>query len=94
MNKKVLWVIIAVVIVAAILILGGGKTNAPTSNTGNLPAVTADNSTPDAIVNSLTTFSSDMATTPVESDPTLTATDQQSMSALSQSFDPNQIPNQ
>lgn len=94
--KKVLWmVVVIVVIVAAIMLLGGGfKTSAPTSSTGNLPAVTAENSTPDAIVNSLTAFDSETASTPVDSDPSLTAVDQQSMSDLSQSFDPNQIPNQ
>jgi hypothetical protein len=93
--SKLLWIVAAVVvIVAAILLLGGGaKTNAPTSSTGNLPAVTADNSTPDAIVDSLTAFDSETATTPVESDPSLTSVDAQAMSDLNGAFDPNQVPN-
>lgn len=94
--NKVLWIVIVVIaIVAAVLLFGGGsKTSAPTSSNGNLPVVTADNSTPDAIVNSLIAFDSETAITPLESDPSLSALDQQSMSDLNQSFDPNQIPNQ
>jgi len=94
--SKVLWIIVAViVIIAAISLLGGGsKTSAPATSSGNLPAVTAENSTPDAIVDSLIALDSGAAVTPAESDSSLTATDGQSMSDISQSFDPNQIPNQ
>lgn len=100
-GKAVLLIIIAVVVALLALYIGGffgtPSVNAPVSAPSpapanvELPPVTAENSTPDAIVSALLEPDNQETVAPTESDPSLTAANDQIMNSFDQSFDTSQF---
>jgi hypothetical protein len=100
-SKAVLLIIVAIVVAIFAFYLGGFKapsvnapgtsTTAPVPTGAGFPPATAQNSTPDAIVSTLLEQNSQDAVTPVESDPSLTAANDQIVNDFDQSFDTSQF---
>ena len=101
-GKAVLLIIIAIVVAMFALYIGGffkapsvnapgTSTTAPAPTGAGLPPATAENSTPDAIVSALLEQNNQETVAPAESDPSLTAANDQIISDFDQSFDTSQF---
>jgi len=101
MNKTFLWILIVVVVVgaAALFYLWSGRVSAPSYPANPAPSAAqpqiqpkpVGSTDPDVIVGDLLKSSQDDLTTPIDSDPSLTASSSQAVDAFDQSLDSNQF---